>query len=87
MAWFGSPPRAAANDPMSEHTSVADLERMANQIARQFEPYGHDEAVAGIQRHMTMFWTPAMRAAAAQALESGDIELIPAAAEAVGSFG
>ncbi len=38
-----------------------DLIRMANQIAAFFEPYPHDEAVAGIADHMRSFWEPRMR--------------------------
>jgi formate dehydrogenase subunit delta len=39
-----------------------ELIRMANQIARFFEPYPEDEAMAGIAEHLKKFWTPAMRA-------------------------
>jgi formate dehydrogenase subunit delta len=38
-----------------------ELIRMANQIARFFEPYPEDEAVAGVADHLEKFWTPAMR--------------------------
>ena len=39
-----------------------ELIRMANQIARFFEPYPEEEAVAGVADHLKKFWTPAMRA-------------------------
>ncbi|MEE2565687.1 formate dehydrogenase subunit delta [Hyphobacterium marinum] len=38
-----------------------DLIRMARQIADFFEPYGHEETVAGIATHMRNFWDPRMR--------------------------
>ncbi|MGX7708596.1 formate dehydrogenase subunit delta [Methylobacterium sp. Gmos1] len=37
------------------------LVRMANQIAAFFRSYPQDEAVAGIHKHVTSFWTPRMR--------------------------
>jgi formate dehydrogenase subunit delta len=37
------------------------LVRMANQIAAFFRSYPQDEAVAGIHKHVTAFWTPRMR--------------------------
>lgn len=39
----------------------ADLVRMANQIAQFFEPYGREEAVAGVAGHLQNFWDPRMR--------------------------
>jgi formate dehydrogenase subunit delta len=42
-------------------TSVDKLTMMANQIALFFRSYPHDEAVAGIARHLRNFWTPKMR--------------------------
>ena len=39
----------------------ADLVRMANQIAQFFEPYGGEEAVAGVGEHLRNFWDPRMR--------------------------
>jgi formate dehydrogenase subunit delta len=39
----------------------ADLVRMANQIALFFEPYGGEEAVAGVAGHLRNFWEPRMR--------------------------
>ena len=40
----------------------ADLVRMANQIALFFEPYGREEAVAGVAGPLRNFWEPRMRA-------------------------
>ena len=40
-----------------------DLVRMANQIARFFEPYPDAEAIAGVAEHLRKFWDPSMRAA------------------------
>ena len=37
------------------------LAHMANQIARFFASYPHDEAVAGIADHLRKFWEPRMR--------------------------
>lgn len=39
----------------------ADLIRMANQIALFFEPYAHEQAVAGVAGHLRNFWDPRMR--------------------------
>jgi len=40
----------------------ADLIRMANQIARQFEHLPADAAATAVAGHLRLFWTPAMRA-------------------------
>ena len=37
------------------------LAMSANQIAQFFRSYPHDQAVAGIARHIESFWTPGMR--------------------------
>jgi formate dehydrogenase subunit delta len=44
---------------MADNTKT--LVRMANQIADFFKPYEQEEAVAGIQKHILRFWSPAMR--------------------------
>jgi formate dehydrogenase subunit delta len=41
--------------------SADDLVRIANQIARFFEPYPEVEAVDGIAEHLEKFWAPSMR--------------------------
>ncbi len=42
--------------------SDSKLTRMANEIAKFFASYPHDQAVAGIHDHLKAFWTPKMRA-------------------------
>ncbi len=38
----------------------AKLLSMANQIATFFRSYPEEQAVAGVQKHVAAFWTPAM---------------------------
>ena len=45
---------------MSALTQADKLVRMANQIAAFFRSYPEEEAVAGIQKHISAFWTPRM---------------------------
>ncbi|MDP4021385.1 formate dehydrogenase subunit delta [Methylobacterium sp. NEAU 140] len=45
---------------MSAATQEDKLLRMANQIAAFFRSYPEEEAVAGIHKHITAFWTPRM---------------------------
>ncbi|GJD59750.1 formate dehydrogenase subunit delta [Methylobacterium dankookense] len=45
---------------MSVMTQEDKLLRMANQIATFFRSYPEEEAVAGVQKHITAFWTPRM---------------------------
>lgn len=45
---------------MSAMTQEDKLLRMANQIATFFRSYPEEEAVAGVQNHITAFWTPRM---------------------------
>lgn len=40
---------------------IDKLTMMANQIARFFKSYPHDQAVAGVAAHIEAFWTPKMR--------------------------
>lgn len=42
-------------------SDMAELVRMANQIADFFAAYPEDEAVAGIEQHIRDFWTRNMR--------------------------
>jgi formate dehydrogenase subunit delta len=58
------------------------LIRMANQIAQFFEPYPHDEALAGVEDHIKKFWDPRMRADFFAALDKGVEGLHPLALEA-----
>lgn len=42
--------------------TLARLQRMADQIARNFEAMGHDDAIAATADHIAMFWDPRMKA-------------------------
>lgn len=55
--------------------SVADLERMLNQIALNQSFLPDDEAAAVVATHVVAFWTPGMRRELAAAVDSGTIEL------------
>lgn len=59
------------------------LVRMANQIAAFFRSYPHDEAVAGIHKHVTAFWTPRMRDQLVAYCEEADHGLDPLALTAM----
>jgi formate dehydrogenase subunit delta len=63
--------------------SPETLVRMANQIARAFEPQGEARAVPGIAGHVNKFWDPRMRAAMAAHLASGGAGLHPMALKAL----
>ena len=52
--------------------SERELIRMANQIAANFHPYPHDEAVAAVADHIRAFWDPRMRAGLAALLGKGE---------------
>jgi hypothetical protein len=64
---------------------LADLERMINQIARNFAARPFDEAAAGIADHLQRFWDPSMRHDLAEALASGQIEATAVVQTAVNS--
>ncbi len=59
------------------------LVRMANQIAAFFRSYPQDEAVAGIHKHVTAFWTPRMRDQLVTYCEEADHGLDPLALTAL----
>ena len=59
---------------------VNRLTYMANQIARNLQARGHDEAVAEAATHIIKFWDPRMKAAMLSGDRSG---LAPIAAEAM----
>jgi formate dehydrogenase subunit delta len=42
-------------------STIETLRRMAGDIARNFEPMGHDKAVLATADHIRMFWEPRMR--------------------------
>ena len=58
----------------------ARLHYMANQIARNFEAIGHDDAVAATADHLVKFWDPRMKTAI---FASDRTALSPIAREAV----
>jgi hypothetical protein len=64
---------------------LADLERMVNQIARNFASRPFDEAAAGIADHLQRFWDPSMRHDLAEALASGQIKVSAVVQAAVNS--
>lgn len=61
------------------------LVMMANQIARNFEILGDDEAKAKTAEHIVKFWDPRMRAAMAAHLATGGDGLTPIARAAAQS--
>lgn len=48
---------------VSDHgmTTLERLAYMANQIARNFQAIGHDDAVAATADHIAMYWDPRMK--------------------------
>ncbi len=56
---------------------------MANQIARFFAGYPHEEAVAGVTQHLKQFWAPVMREQIKQYVAGGGACLHELALEAV----
>jgi formate dehydrogenase subunit delta len=63
-------------------TSDEDLVRMANQIARFYAPYPHDEGLKGTVQHIKDFWEPRMRRAFDALIAKGGAGLSPLALEA-----
>jgi formate dehydrogenase subunit delta len=55
---------------------------MANQIAAFFEAMPHDEAVAGVAKHLNDFWDPRMRRQFFEIIEAGGVGLKPLVLEA-----
>jgi len=56
---------------------------MANQIARFFSSYPHDEALAGVTDHFQKFWEPRMRRQIEEYVAQGGSGLDELAVEAV----
>ena len=56
---------------------------MANQIASFFKAMPHDEAVAGVAKHINDFWDPRMRRQFLAIVEAGGPGLSPLVLEAV----
>ncbi|MET0597983.1 MAG: formate dehydrogenase subunit delta [Mesorhizobium sp.] len=65
------------------HKTTADrLVYMANQIAGFFETMPHEEAVAGVAKHINDFWEPRMRRQFFEIVEAGGKGLKPLVLEA-----
>jgi formate dehydrogenase subunit delta len=63
-----------------EHHAMNTAEKlvyMANQIAAFFETMPHDEAAAGVAKHINDFWDPRMRRQFFEILEAGGGGLKP----------
>ena len=60
-----------------------DLIRMANQIAKAFNAYGDDEAIAQTQDHIRRFWEPRMRKQIRAYVSDGGKGLDPVALKAI----
>lgn len=54
-----------------------DMIRMANQIAAYFEAYPRAEAIAGIAKHIRLFWDPRMRRQIDEYVAGGGEDLSP----------
>ena len=63
--------------------SVADLVRMANQIAANQSYLAADEASQAVATHIAAFWTPAMRRELAEAVDAGTAQLDEVALSAI----
>ena len=63
-------------------TTLATLRRMANDIARNLEAMGHDQAVLATADHIDKFWDPRMKRAIFADDERFGV-LVPIAAEAI----
>ena len=57
--------------------STEHLVQMANQIARFFAAYPEQEAVAGVENHISKFWAPDMRDQLLQHIAGGGEGLSP----------
>lgn len=55
---------------------------MANQIATFFLSMPHDQAVAGVAKHINDYWEPRMRRQFFEILEAGGTGLMPLVVEA-----
>ena len=56
---------------------------MANQIASFFKAMPHDEAVAGVAKHINDYWDPRMRRQFFEIVEAGGAGLLPLVVDAV----
>lgn len=55
----------------------------ANEIARFWEPYTHDEGVAGVAAHIQSFWEPRFRRQLVEYAETGGADLLQVVKEAI----
>jgi len=62
---------------------AGDLERMANQIARQFVANASVDAAAGVADHLQRFWSPGMRGELIAGIADGSINADPVLAVAI----
>ena len=60
-----------------------DMVHDANQIALFFSSYPHDEAVAGVTKHLQMYWEPRMKSQIKAYVAEGGSGLLELALEAV----
>jgi len=59
-----------------------EIVRMANEIAKFFSAYPHDEAVNGVLGHIRDFWEPRMKNALKAYVAEGGKGLVPLVIEA-----
>jgi formate dehydrogenase subunit delta len=59
----------------------------ANQIALFFASYPHDEALAGVVKHLQMYWEPRMKSQIKAYVAEGGVGLHALALEAVKLLG
>jgi formate dehydrogenase subunit delta len=55
----------------------------ANEIARFWVPYSHEEAVAGVAAHIESFWEPRFRRQLVEYAETGGADLLQVVKEAI----
>lgn len=71
-----------SHDENHAMSTAEKLVYMANQIATFFETMPHDEAAAGVAKHINDFWDPRMRRQFFEMLEAGGAGLKPLVIEA-----
>ncbi len=64
---------------------TAKMVHRANEIARFWEPYPQDEAVAGVADHILKFWEPRFRRQLVEYVQTGGGGLHHLVTEAVGA--
>lgn len=62
---------------------LSGLERMANQIARNFDTRPPEQAAAGVAEHLQKFWDPSMRRDLIDAVASRRIKVSAAVRDAI----